>query len=131
MAEKLRNCKGCGKLFLSTGGQFCVECLDKQAEIEHRIVEYVRENPQCTIPEIVAAIEVNEKIVRKLIEEGRLVQLGVDYKYPCVKCGAPIVSGQYCSRCAKQFRNEILEVQRAREGLGMRYKNFAGKAPLR
>ena len=132
MADKLRNCKGCGKLFMSHGGALCVDCLDKQTQDERRIIEYVRNNPQSTIVEIVEALELNENIVRRLIEEGRLIQAGLDYKYPCSKCGAPIMSGQYCDRCAKKLRAEIMEEQRRREDkVGLRYRRLVGETPAR
>ena len=130
MAEKMRNCRGCGKLFLSRGPIYCPACLEKQAEDEHRIIDYVRKNPDCTIPDIVNALEINEPIVRRLIEEGRLFQAGIDFYYPCVKCGAPISVGQYCDRCAKKLKADILSEQRKRDSRDfgdLRYRQLLGK----
>mgnify|MGYP002625910961 CR=1 FL=1 len=131
MHQKLRNCKGCGKLFMSRGVPFCVDCLDKQAEDEKRIIQYVSDNPLCTIIEIVNALGINENIVRRLIEEGRLIQAGIDYKYPCSKCGEPIASGQYCDKCAKKLREEIRDEQRRRaerDPMGLRYRQLSATA---
>lgn len=128
MQGNLRNCKGCGKLFMYRGVKFCVDCLEKQAEDEHRIIDYVKANPLCTIIEIVRDTGIDEKIVRRLIEEGRLIQAGVEYKYPCSKCGEPIMSGQYCDKCAKKLREEIMAEQRRREGIGLRYRQLSSTA---
>ena len=126
MQETLRNCKGCGKLFMYRGVKFCVDCLEKQAGDEHRIIDYVKANPLCTIVDIVRDTGIDEKIVRRLIEEGRLIQAGIDYKYPCSKCGALIASGQYCEKCAKKLRAEIMEEQRRRDDrVGLRYRQLS------
>lgn len=114
MKEKIKNCRGCGRLFLSNGSYYCSDCIEKQTEIEQRIIKYVKANPDCTIPDIVNALGINEKIVRKLIEEGRLYQAGVDFYYPCVKCGTPIIAGQYCDKCIKKMKDEIYAEQRKR-----------------
>ncbi|MBQ9480239.1 MAG: flagellar protein [Selenomonadaceae bacterium] len=130
MAEKLRNCKGCGKLFMSSGGVFCPACIEKQHQDEQRIVEYVGEHPDSTILDIVKDLEISEAIVRRLIEEGRLLQAGIDYHYPCAKCGAPIVSGQYCDSCAEQLKAAIVAERAKRDAIkprvGMRYQNYLG-----
>ena len=90
------------------------------------IIDYVKANPLCTIIDIVRDTGIDEKIVRRLIEEGRLIQAGVDYKYPCSKCGALIASGQYCDKCAKKLREEIMAEQRQRDSrIGLRYRQLS------
>lgn len=133
MAEKLRNCRGCGKLFMSSGGIFCPACVDKQHQDEQRIIDYVGEHPDCTVLDIVKALGINEAIVRRLIEEGRLLQAGIDYYYPCARCGVPIAAGQYCEDCAEQLKAAIIAEQAKRDaaaaaklGTGMRYQNYSG-----
>lgn len=111
MAGKLKNCRGCGKLFMSTGDPFCHDCLTKQSADEERIIEYVRKNPECTVTDIVNALGIAEGVVRRLVERGRLFQAGIDYFYPCRLCGAPIVSGQYCRKCAGRLKSEIVDEQ--------------------
>lgn len=127
MAEKLRNCKGCGRVFMSKGAKFCPACIDKQHEDEQRIIDYVSDNPNCTILDIVKALGIQEGVVRRLIEEGRLLQAGIDFFYPCERCGAPIAAGQYCADCAEKLKAEIAEMQArldAREGVGYHSKHI-------
>lgn len=128
MKEKIKNCRGCGRLFLSNGSYYCSDCIEKQTEIERQIIKYVKAHPDCTIPDIVNALEINEKYVRKLIEEGRLYQAGIDFFYPCVKCGAPISAGQYCDKCIRKMKDEIYAEQRKRNLRDdFRYGRLLGK----
>ena len=96
MAAKLRNCSNCGKIFMSQGEKICPNCVQEQKELEVVVVDYVRDHPKCKIPEIMEETKAPESLIRRLIEEGRFEQVGVNLSYPCKKCGKPIVAGQYC-----------------------------------
>lgn len=131
MAAKLTNCKICGKVFMSTGGKICPACLDKQADDEMLVIEYVRDNPKCKVHEILEATGVSEVIVRRLIEEGRFIQEGIDYSYPCKKCGTLIMKGKFCEKCMNEMQEELkgvnakIEEQRAADrGHGMYSKDL-------
>ena len=131
MAPKLKNCQVCGKVFMSTGGKICPACLDKQADDEMIVIEYVRDNPKCKVHEILEATGVSEVIVRRLIEEGRFIQEGIDYSYPCRKCGTLIMKGKFCEKCMSEMQEElqgvhakIAEQRQADKGHGMYSKDL-------
>ena len=135
MAAKLKNCQICGKVFMSTGGKVCPACLDKQADDEMKVIEYVRDHPKCKVMEIIEATEVAEPIIRRLIEEGRFIQEGVDYSYPCKKCGQLIMKGKFCEKCMAEMQEElkgvhskIAEQREADRGHGMYSKDL--KKPI-
>lgn len=107
MAEKLRNCSQCGKLFMSRGERICQNCQDKMADMEQVVVDYVRDNPKCKIHEIMDATGAPESLIRRLIDEGRFVQVGANLSYPCKKCGKDIFSGQYCEDCLKEMQSNL------------------------
>ena len=111
MGAKLKNCQICGRVFMSTGGKVCPACLDKQADDEMVVIEYVRDNPKCKVHEIIEATGVNESIIRRLIEEGRFIQEGVEYSYPCKKCGTLIVRGKFCEKCMNEMQEQLQGVQ--------------------
>ena len=131
MGAKLKNCQICGKVFMSTGGKLCPACLDKQADDEMLVIEYVRDHPKCKVHEIIEATGVNEHIIRRLIEEGRFIQEGVEYSYPCKKCGTLIVRGKFCEKCMNEMQeqlqgvqNKIQEQKEADRGHGMYSKDL-------
>ena len=114
MAAKLRNCSMCGKIFMSNGEKICPNCVQAQQDLELVVIDYVRENPKCRIPEIMEATKAPESLIRRLIEEGRFVQSGVPFTYPCKKCGKEIIAGQYCEDCLEEMQKEL---QSAQEGM--------------
>ncbi len=104
---KLRNCSQCGKIFMSNGERLCPNCVQAQQDLELVVVDYVRDHPKCKIPEIMEATQAPEMLIRRLIEEGRFEQVGVNLSYPCKKCGKPIVAGAYCEECKEEMQQNL------------------------
>ena len=113
MAGKMRNCAGCGKIFVALEGRkFCPDCMEKEYKLEEQVVNFVRDNPKSSVTEILKEIpEATEKLIKRLIREGRFEQVGVKMSYPCDKCGAPIVTGKLCGKCSEALRNELQATQ--------------------
>ena len=113
MAGKMKNCSGCGKLFVATEGRrFCPNCMEKEQKIENEVVNFVRDHPKSKVAEILEEVPgSNEKLIKRLIREGRFEQVGVKLTYPCEKCGAPIVAGKLCGKCTDALRNELQSTQ--------------------
>lgn len=107
MAGKLKNCPMCGKLFADFGSHVCQDCYEKMRKMESDVVNYVRDNPNSKIPEIVEATGADEKMIKRMIREGRFVQVGVPLSYPCKKCGAPITQGELCQKCMTEMRESL------------------------
>ncbi len=113
MAGKMRNCAGCGKIFVAMEGRkFCPDCMEKEYQLEEKVVNFVRDNPKSSVTEILKEIpEATEKLIKRLIREGRFEQVGVKMSYPCEKCGTPIVTGKLCGKCSDALRNELQATQ--------------------
>ena len=113
MAGKMKNCAGCGKIFVSMDGKkYCEACREKEYKLEEEVVNYVREHPKAKVAEIIQEIPTaTEKLIKRLIREGRFEQVGIKMTYPCEKCGAPIVSGKLCGACSDALRNELQSTQ--------------------
>ncbi len=82
-------------------------------DLEYVVVNYVRDNPKCKIHEIMEATKAPESLIRRLIDEGRFVQVGVHMAYPCKKCGKEIFAGQYCEDCLKEMQANLQAVHGA------------------
>ena len=107
---KVKNCPFCGKLFAQLGNtEVCPNCLQELEELEHEIVEFVRDHPDSKIHDICEATGAKESIIKKMIKEGRFIQTGIEISYPCEKCGAPIVTGKYCGECLQKMREAVQE----------------------
>ena len=51
---KLRNCKACGKVFVSMAGEkYCAKCLPAEEEKRSKIEEYLREHPGAPVIDVV------------------------------------------------------------------------------
>jgi len=107
MAGKLKNCPICGKIFADFGAHVCRDCYDKLRAKEAEVINYVRDNPNSKIPDIVEATGADEKMIKRMIREGRFIQVGVPLSYPCKKCGAPITQGELCAKCRTEMRDTL------------------------
>ncbi len=109
---KLQNCPVCGKLFAADSSQrMCRECFIKEQEKELEVTNYVRDHPKSKIPEIVENTGASEKMIKRMIAEGRFQQVGVNLSYPCEKCGKPIMSGKFCRECMAEMQKDIQDTQ--------------------
>ena len=108
MAEKLKNCQVCGKIFMAQPGEkICKNCQDAMADMESVVVDYVRDHPKCKIAEIMENTNAPESLIRRLIESGRFIQVGANLSYPCKKCGKEIFAGQYCEDCLREMQESL------------------------
>ncbi|MBR6267500.1 MAG: flagellar protein [Selenomonadaceae bacterium] len=108
---KLKSCPMCGKTFIATPAQrVCRDCRDKEYQMEREIVNYVRDHPGAQPAEIIEATGASEAVLRRMIEEGRFIELG-NIMYPCKKCGKPISSGKYCRACYVKMKQSLEKAQ--------------------
>ncbi len=104
---KLKNCPICGKTFIGTPAhRVCRDCREKEYQMERTIISYVRDHPGARPAEIVAETGASEKLLRRMIEEGRFIELG-NIRYPCKKCGRLISTGKYCRECYSKMKQSL------------------------
>lgn len=115
MTPKLKNCSGCGRIFVDSGSGICRDCYEKEEEQMQEISSYVRDNPHSRVREICEALGVKERLVMRMIREGRFLIDGVTLEYPCESCGTMITSGKFCEQCNKDLQKQMEEQQRKLE----------------
>ena len=136
MAGKMRNCQRCGKLFMQQNREkICRDCRDADREMENKVTQFVRDNPNCKLQEIIDNTGAEETLVRRMISEGRFAQNVI--KLQCKKCGKEIVVGQYCETCLSSMQENLQSVQEkisaanaaalAAKGKGMHSRNLGKK----
>lgn len=111
----IKNCPRCGKLYVEVGQRMCHDCYEKELEDEQVVAKFVRENRQATVQEIVEGTGVSEKVVIRMIKQGRFIQNGIEIAYPCESCGKPITSGKLCKACSDNLQKEISKFQANRK----------------
>ncbi len=97
----LTNCVRCGKIFTKEGIKpICPACLEKDDQAVDIVRDFIKENPNCKLDDVVEATEVSRKTIIRLLREKRIELVeGSAPLLECEKCGKPIFAGQYCNDC--------------------------------
>jgi len=103
---QLINCKKCGRMFSSVGGQeFCSKCRTDD-ETEFKIVrEYIYDNPDSTVKDVHEGTGVSEELILKFLRQGRLVLKDQGVGLECERCGKSITTGRFCDQCAHELKS--------------------------
>ena len=125
MANKLKNCPECGRIFVDTGIGICRDCYEKEEETMQEIASYVRDNPNSKVKDIVDALGVKERLVMRMIRDGWFVTEGANLEYPCERCGTSITEGRFCEKCNAELQKEM---ERSKEKLIKQAAAEAAKA---
>lgn len=129
MAE-LRDCPMCGTFFNYTGlREVCHNCAQKEEDLYQVVYRFLRkrENRAATVDRIEEATGVERELLYKWVRRGRLhPAMFPNLGYPCDNCGRLTNKGKLCEKCtdeiqselrtfeaAKEFRESILEQDRA------------------
>lgn len=110
MAGNYKKCKMCGKIFASTGGSECPQCIMDTEKKFGLIKEYLYNHPDATVVQISEATEVEEKMILHFLKEGRLEMKSADGSLRCEKCGVSITSGRMCNNCMNSLSNALSSV---------------------
>lgn len=103
----LNNCRDCGKLYLENSFGLCVDCLRLQEAEELKVVAYLRDVvDHASVTEIHEATGVKQRIIMKMIQQGRIIGGTVIY-YPCESCGAEIQQGRLCAECSHNILSQM------------------------
>ena len=107
----LKNCSECGKLYTEVGQGMCRDCYEKEQEQEQVVYDYVRDHDKCGIKEIVDDTGVKERVVLRMLKNGRFIAQGLEITYPSQSCGAPITTGKLCSKCSQDILNQAERIK--------------------
>jgi len=114
----IRHCKKCGRLYQYDGEKLCMKCRNDEEDEFYKVREYLYDNPNASIVETSEETGVDEEKILKYLRDGRLELKGENLLLECERCGTPIPTGRYCSKCVKEMQNELLQVAK-----GMDKKN--------
>ncbi len=111
----VRNCKNCGLLFKTTRKEtLCLKCVEEELEAYKIVREYVYDNPEALIMEVVEATRTTKAKILQYVREGRLILIGSKL-IDCGRCGIGILTGKYCKPCATQVEKEFGSIGEIKE----------------
>ena len=70
----LQTCSLCGKIFTSSGGRTCSDCMSRLDQLYPKVREYLRDNPKLNfnVETIAETLEVDIRDVQGLVDHGYL-----------------------------------------------------------
>lgn len=65
-------CKACGRMFEKSGQGYCDLCYEKNKEEYNLVLNYINENPDNQVLEIIAETGVSMKTINRFIKDGSI-----------------------------------------------------------
>lgn len=106
----IRNCKICGKLFnyVPGGYMLCPSCEKTLEEKFQEVKQFVTDNPGANINEVSEKMDITVSQIKRWIREERLTfSQDSMVMLDCERCGAPIRSGRFCTKCKEGLQNQL------------------------
>ncbi len=110
-----RVCKECGgvMVFKGVGEYHCERCDSVEYDDYGKVRLFIEENKGATAAEIESAVGVSQRVVRRLLKDGRIeIAEGSNVFLRCELCGKQIRSGQYCPDCEIKVHRRMEAKQR-------------------
>jgi len=111
---QLMKCKWCGRPFQSMGLPFCPKCMAELDEQYKPVRDYLYDNPNASIEQVVEDTGVSERVVLYYLKDGRLRMVNASGLLRCEQCGASIDSGRFCEKCQGKLEQRMVQPIRNR-----------------
>lgn len=120
-------CARCHKLFERVAFEtVCPECFPIEEREFAKIKEYLTVHPGASSNEVMTALDVSLKSIKRYLREDRLEIVGDNKGFiRCELCGRPINSGRFCDACYKEGMAKLQK--EAGMGITAAYINSGGK----
>lgn len=106
---ELQNCERCGKVYKSNGFfKVCPICYELDECDFRKIKEYLYSHPCAKIYEVVNALDISVRKIKRYLQESRLEIIEKDNHFLfCETCGKSIRSGKYCDECYRELHHDF------------------------
>lgn len=104
----IKTCRNCGKIFQFRGSYTCPECVREIDNLFVKVRDFIYRNPRANVETICEETGADSDMILDWLREGRL--LASEGSMPllkCTKCGAPITTGQLCTKCANSLMSDV------------------------
>lgn len=110
MDVPIANCKRCGRIFNKVRRDLCPACVEEEEAAFLRVRDYLRQNKNATIGDVVENTGVPSEKIVQMIQDGRLLlRDNPNLVYPCERCGEMTQTGRLCARCTQEMAKELGE----------------------
>lgn len=106
---QLIKCKWCGRSFQSYGYNFCPKCVQELDEQYKPVRDYLYDNPNATIDEVMEATGIAQRVILYYLRDGRLQMANSSGLLRCEQCGAAINTGRLCETCTGKVEARIVK----------------------
>lgn len=115
----VRNCKRCGKLYIYDGYDICIDCRMEDEKDFKKVKEYLEENAKADIMKVSEDTGVDSRKIIEFLRQGRLeLSSENNILLQCERCGTPIKTGRFCSKCALEMEKEFKKAGTNKVSLG-------------
>ena len=124
-------------VFKGVGEYHCEDCDDVDFDDYGKVRLFIEEHRGATAADIENGIGVSQRVVRRLLKDGRLeIAEGSNVYLRCELCGKEIRSGQYCPECEIKVHRNLEAKQRElmnknARGFGFEQKGEEGQKRFR
>jgi len=95
-------------MFAKKYNPLCDTCTKAEEEIFEKVYEYVRENPNQSLPQVAEACEVTTKRLLQYVRDGKIEATnGMNGDVLCSQCQTPIKKGRMCEKCIVETNTAI------------------------
>ncbi|WP_352418278.1 TIGR03826 family flagellar region protein [Proteiniborus sp.] len=105
----IRNCKKCNRIFADDNFDLCPICRNGDLEEFKIVKDYLYDHPGADIQTVSEVTGVDTKKILKFLREGKLEirDDSPNLLLDCERCGAPINTGRFCSKCVNEMEREF------------------------
>lgn len=109
----------CGTFFNYTGlREVCHNCAQKEEDLYQIVYRFLRkrENRAATVDRIEEATGVDRDLLYKWVRKGRLhPAMFPNLGYPCDNCGHLTNKGKLCDKCSNEIKSDLRTFEAAKE----------------
>ena len=110
------NCPRCGKVFSKVSSPICKACEAEEERLFQRVREFLQENKNATVAQVVEATGVSVKRIHKYLKDGKIEATdGMAGILKCSSCGINILSGRMCTACSGEVGQTMSDIVKSNE----------------
>ena len=113
----IANCARCSRMYQKiSGNKICPDCLQAEEDAFRLVRDYLDQNPGADMPTVSEATGVDEPMILRLVQLGRLASLGdlvKNLRVECRQCSRPVISGKFCPECTEEMGQALKDSARS------------------
>lgn len=113
----IANCARCSRMYQKVSGvKFCPDCIQAEEDAFRLVRDFLEAHPGSDMPTVSQETGVEEPVILRLVQSGRLAILGdlvAGLRVECRQCTKPVISGKFCPECTEEMGQALKESARS------------------